>query len=211
MLQHSQPTSTGFRLTNSIHCLSALQRPLFERERCTPDPWLYEWWSTDYGQWRSKAIEQAVALLCFSLARVFDRWSTWKNSYNENMLASAAIRNLARPTRAFQPTRSYASEKPNKPYVLVNKHTKVICQGITGKQVHHFFRLQTRSNVAISSVLFIIIGNFPHHSSYWVWHEDGWWRLSWQGRVFIFCSKKALLQFLWTFLHQMCSPYVRFF
>ncbi len=55
------------------------------------------------------------------------------------MFAAAAVRNLSRPTRAFTVGgRSFATaaaEKPTKPYVLVNKYTKVICQGITGKQV----------------------------------------------------------------------------
>jgi hypothetical protein len=45
------------------------------------------------------------------------------------------------------------------PNVWVNKHTKVICQGITGNQVSTF----------------VSLGNFPNSAGLGLWNTNGWW------------------------------------
>lgn len=71
-----------------------------------------------------------------------------------------------------------AATQPN---VFVNKHTRVICQGMTGKHVSistppilktHFLRLRLNS----------CIGNLPHPAGYSIRHQDGWWSQQQEGR-----------------------------
>ena len=52
-----------------------------------------------------------------------------------------------------------AAEAATKPYVFVNKYTKVICQGMTGKEV----------NLVINS-----IGHFPYKEGIGIRDENGW-------------------------------------
>lgn len=61
------------------------------------------------------------------------------------------------------------------PKVFVNKHTKVITQGITGKHVSERDRGRDANhhlNTAYSLITYI--GYFPHPTGHQLRHKDGW-------------------------------------
>jgi len=124
------------------------------------------------------------------------------------------------PARAALPrvlSASFASES-TKPYVLVNKHTKVICQGFTGTQVREkttieekkIFLFQTHNyqkKINTVSSLFRSKGYLPQQASYRIWNKDGWWRFSRKGRnhssrftCLQQCERGSLFSFLSFFL-----------
>ena len=68
------------------------------------------------------------------------------------------------------------------PKVFVNKNTRVLCQGITGKHVSpclirfRFFKFE-RGFTNYNS-----IGYFPYTVGYCLWHQDGRWCEQQKGR-----------------------------
>ena len=76
-------------------------------------------------------------------------------------LASAASRKMfARPSFMNVAARGvYTAE--TQPYVFINQHTKVICQGMTGKHVSSLLT-EDETHEHILQFVLICIGNLPH-------------------------------------------------
>ena len=67
----------------------------------------------------------------------------------------------------FRNIRAFSSTPILKPYVFVSEYTKVICQGITGKQVIYILYL------SVNSLCNKYIGDIPYKTSSRIRNKDG--------------------------------------
>jgi hypothetical protein len=82
---------------------------------------------------------------------------TWKQQHIPNISSYKMLTRLsALSARAVVSPQilssSFATEASTKPFVLINKHTKVICQGITGTQVR-IFSIAPQHSIQFPSLL----------------------------------------------------------
>jgi hypothetical protein len=69
---------------------------------------------------------------------------------------------------------------------MIDSNTKVICQGFTGKQVNHYAFWQALMALCINSFHYADTkkGYFSQPASDRLWHQDGRWCLTCQGRLY---------------------------